>query len=36
MEIETKSRNKIEQCTSDKKMAETLDTIGIPCKCKIE
>ena len=30
------SRNKINQCTSDRKMSETLDTIGIPCKCKIE
>ena len=30
------SRNKIEQCTSDRKMAKTLDTIGIPCKRKTE
>ena len=30
------SRNKTEQCTSDRKMAETLDIIGIPWKCKIE
>ena len=30
------SKNKIEQCTLDRKMAETLDTIGIPYKCKIE
>ena len=30
------SRNKIELCTLDRKVAETLDTIGIPCKCKIE
>ena len=30
------SRNKTEKCTLDRKMAETLDTIGIPCKCKIK